>query len=248
MRVVISSGHAKHVSGAAGVLNEVTEARRVTDQVAKDLRAAGAEAVVHHDDTSRTQRENINGIVAFHNSQTRHLDLSIHFNASKSTDKPVGTEALYLGEQLLAAKLSKAIATAGGFLDRGAKRRTDLGFLNSTKKPAVLLEICFVDSTHDAKLYRENFSAICRAIASTIIGQTITASPQASTPAGRPTLRRGAKGEAVGELQRLLGGLKVDEDFGGLTEAAVKSFQTVYGLVVDGVVGATTWANLLEKK
>jgi N-acetylmuramoyl-L-alanine amidase len=182
MRVVISSGHGKHVSGAVGILDEVTEARKVVDQVATDLRAAGAGVVVYHDDTSKTQRDNINGVVAYHNGQTRDLDVSVHFNAYSKTDQPRGTEVLWLTQEALAVKVAKAIAAAGGFINRGAKKRTDLGFLNQSKKPAILIEVCFVDSSADVALYRANFSAICKAVAEAISGQTIAASPTPPAP------------------------------------------------------------------
>jgi peptidoglycan hydrolase-like protein with peptidoglycan-binding domain len=55
-------------------------------------------------------------------------------------------------------------------------------------------------------------------------------------------------GLAVGVLQADLNRhgakLKIDEVFGPLTEAAVKIFQKVRGLVVDGIVGPLTWAKL----
>ena len=60
-----------------------------------------------------------------------------------------------------------------------------------------------------------------------------------------PILRRGAQGEAVGELQRLLG-IKEDKIFGIVTETAVKIFQQEHGLEMDGVVGQNTWAELLK--
>jgi hypothetical protein len=69
-----------------------------------------------------------------------------------------------------------------------------------------------------------------------------------------PVLKKGAQGEAVKELQRLLAaaGLPVvdDGDFGSKTFAAVRAFQAqhldVHGrpLVVDGVVGPVTWWSL----
>lgn len=64
---------------------------------------------------------------------------------------------------------------------------------------------------------------------------------------GRLVLRRGARGPAVEELQRLLGltGSEVDGDFGAKTEAAVRKLQTERGLKpVDGVVGKDTAAAL----
>jgi len=180
-RVVISSGHGKHVRGASGVLDEVDEARRVTNQIATELRFRGIDAVTYHDDISKTQNENLNRIVDFHNSKTRDLDISVHFNAYTDTTKPMGTEVLYVSQQSLAADVSAAIA-ASGFINRGAKKRTDLFFLNHTAKPAILLEICFVDSSADADLYNRTFSVICANIAGVLGGEC--AAPEPAPPAG----------------------------------------------------------------
>jgi N-acetyl-anhydromuramyl-L-alanine amidase AmpD len=57
----------------------------------------------------------------------------------------------------------------------------------------------------------------------------------------RPTLRRGAEGSLVREIQTKLG-IGVDGDFGPRTEAAVRQFQRNKGLVPDGIVGPQTWA------
>ena len=66
---------------------------------------------------------------------------------------------------------------------------------------------------------------------------------------GRLVLRRGSKGDAVGNLQRLLQKLDfmvaVDDDFGAGTEVAVAAFQKQQRLVpVDGIVGNDTWTAL----
>ena len=53
-------------------------------------------------------------------------------------------------------------------------------------------------------------------------------------------LKKGDKGENVKILQKALGGLTVDGDFGAKTEAAVKAFQKSKGLTVDGLVGNAT--------
>lgn len=58
-----------------------------------------------------------------------------------------------------------------------------------------------------------------------------------------PTLRRGATGVNVVQLQRALG-LTVDGDFGSRTESAVKAFQKKNGIGADGVVGPMTWAKI----
>jgi peptidoglycan hydrolase-like protein with peptidoglycan-binding domain len=64
------------------------------------------------------------------------------------------------------------------------------------------------------------------------------------------TVRRGSQGNAVKAVQsalnaKLHSGLTVDGDFGGGTEAAVKAFQQHAGISADGVVGPTTWKNLI---
>lgn len=59
----------------------------------------------------------------------------------------------------------------------------------------------------------------------------------------RPFLVKGTKGPAVELLQKLLS-VKADGEFGPKTEAAVKAFQKKSNLVVDGKVGAYSWAAL----
>jgi hypothetical protein len=74
-----------------------------------------------------------------------------------------------------------------------------------------------------------------------------TAPPPVPIPAmdsgGRPTLRRGAKGDLVRHLQSRLG-IIADGVFGPGTEAALRQLQRDKGLVPDGIVGPKTWASL----
>ena len=67
----------------------------------------------------------------------------------------------------------------------------------------------------------------------------------------RPTLRNGSRGDAVADLQNLLlkhghdlGKWGADGKFGDATETAVRLFQSLNGLYVDGIVGAKTWPAL----
>ena len=63
-------------------------------------------------------------------------------------------------------------------------------------------------------------------------------------------LQRGSSGAAVAEVQQRLNEqgadpqLDVDGEFGPLTEAAVKAFQSSHGLESDGIVGPLTAAAL----
>jgi hypothetical protein len=168
MKIVISSGHALKVRGAVGYLDEVDEARRVVEQVADELRRIDVDVVVFHDDTSTTQDENLKTIVDVHNGHERDLDVSVHFNAYEETNKPRGTEVLYVSQPDLADEVSAAIAETSDLINRGPKYRDDLYFLNQTEKPAILIEVCFVDSAADTELYIDSFEEICAAIAVTI--------------------------------------------------------------------------------
>jgi peptidoglycan hydrolase-like protein with peptidoglycan-binding domain len=65
----------------------------------------------------------------------------------------------------------------------------------------------------------------------------------------QPVLRKGSRGLPVRRLQHRLSthGFDtkgVDGRFGPNTETAVKHFQSTRGLVVDGIVGPATWAEV----
>lgn len=67
-----------------------------------------------------------------------------------------------------------------------------------------------------------------------------------------PVIRIGSEGGAVTLLQELLESQSyrtgaVDGKFGSKTEQAVKRYQTTFGLVADGIVGAKTWAKLGDR-
>ena len=186
MRIVISSGHGLFVRGARGVIDEVDEARRVTDRVAEILRREGISANVFHENSARTAAANVNAIVQHHNRQVRDLDVSIHFNSTATgaiEDRAIGVEVLHFtGNQntrALAGRVAKAISDASGLLlrhqhDSGAVARNNIGFLNNTTAPAILIEVCFVVSRTDTRLYQQFFEEICTAIASAISGRTIS--------------------------------------------------------------------------
>lgn len=249
-RIVISAGHSKYVSGANGYIQEFEETSRVTERVAEILEGMGALAGVFIDETSRTQNENLNAIVNYHNSKTRDWDVSIHFNSNGNTSGPLGCEVLYVSStgQTMADKLVDNICVESGLNNRGPKKRTDLFFLNNTEMPAVLVEVCFVTSKADTDIYRSRFEDICHAIASTLTGQEVEPVPPEPEPPeppepdeGQPTIKKGSTGPAVSSLQKSLGCLIPDGDFGSITDTWVRAFQGASGLTADGIVGPMTW-------
>ncbi len=59
------------------------------------------------------------------------------------------------------------------------------------------------------------------------------------------TIRLGSRGDAVKALQRVLGGLVVDGDFGPATDSVVRRYQMAKGLPVNGIVGPSVWQVLM---
>ena len=97
------------------------------------------------------------------------------------------------------------------------------------------------DPTFDMAVFRN-------AVTDLLQGKTPPPPIPAKDDAQRPTIRRGARGEWVTTLQRLIGGIDVDGTFGGATEAALRAFQRTAAvqppLVPDGIAGPKTWTAL----
>jgi N-acetylmuramoyl-L-alanine amidase/Putative peptidoglycan binding domain len=255
MKIVISSGHGKYIRGASGSpvppqLDEVNEARKVVEEVATVLRSMEVNVTTFHDDVSHSQSENLDRIVDFHNAQGPHdLSVSCHFNAFDGSAH--GCEVLYAssGGEKYARQIADAICAASGLTNRGPKHRSDLAFLNGTAETAVLIEVCFCDNTSDSNIYNSKFDEICAAIAEAIIGEEVQPGPtpppkpqpEPLPPGEHPTLKRGDNNADVAELQRALGVLIADGDFGSITETWVKAFQAATGLKADGICGPVTW-------
>lgn len=149
MSITISSGHAKYVAGAFGIVKEVEQARKLVDRITSILKGV-MPVQVFHDDVSRTQKDNLNRIVAFHNRTGSKYHYSMHLNSSgNTTANDMGVEVLYAYDvdQAHAATLASAISEATGLKNRGAKKRTNLAFLCAPRR--LLIEAYFVNSGAD---------------------------------------------------------------------------------------------------
>lgn len=179
MKIACSSGHGKYISGAVGPspwgLHEHTEAVKVVNQMAIDLRALGVEIVTYEDTVSHSQSENLDRLVDWHNAQTRDADISIHFNSNGQTTGGRGHECWYVSDKgkTIAQEIVRSVCTASGLTERGVKYTSDLAFLNGTNKPACLVETCFVNAKQDCDIYRNQFGVICEAIAAALAGDAV---------------------------------------------------------------------------
>lgn len=170
-QLAISPGHYKIGTGARDLIDEVTEARKVVDHVAYllSLKNIGVSKIV--DNRSSSQIQNLNYLVSEHNKKIRILDISIHFNSSGiRTNQAIGTEVLYFRESIksFAQKVSQSISDVSGLKNRGAKKR-ELVFLTQTNQPAILIEVCFVNSVKDVDIYQKKFHDICQTIADCVM-------------------------------------------------------------------------------
>ena len=152
----VHGGHSLVCRGAAALLDEVNEDRKVKNRVIKLLRAAGHEAYDCTDDAGATQNENLAAIVKKCNAHQADLDISIHLNSGRNDstgDGSTGGVEVYgydAGTQAAGASICSGIAAALNLNNRGFKLNTGLYVLRSTKSPAILIECAFVDDKDDA--------------------------------------------------------------------------------------------------
>jgi hypothetical protein len=134
----------------------------------------------------------------------------------------VQTDAYERGVAAMLKHLGLAATACAGHKEWAPKRKTD--------------------PTFDMALFRTKVAAI---LAGTAPAPVLipAVEPPAPGGAGRGTLRRGATGPLVTELQKRLG-ITADGDFGAHTEAAVRAFQRTRNMVPDGIFGPKSWAAL----
>jgi hypothetical protein len=101
-----------------------------------------------------------------------------------------------------------------------------------------------IDPLFDMVAFRAGVGAILAGTAPVpALIPAVEPQPAAGAAVARPTLRRGATGSFVKDLQARLG-TQADGFFGPATEALARAFQRSHGLVPDGIVGPKSWAAL----
>lgn len=188
MIINVHAGHnadGKIACGAIGLIKESTEARKVKDEVIRQLKALGHTVYDCTVDDAKNVSANLSEIVAKCNKNNVDLDVSIHFNGGANdktgNGKSCGTEVLVYSESSKANTYAKNVCEAIaslGFTNRGVKVRNGLYVLRHTNAPAMLIECCFVDDADDIKLY--NYKTMASAIVKGITGQTFTESTEPS--------------------------------------------------------------------
>jgi len=177
--VNLHAGHnpdGKTACGAVGLIKESTEARRMVKKIKKILKKNGVKVYDCTCDDGVNQSDVLQKIIKKCNAHHVDLDISLHFNSGRNDlhgdGRIAGTEVWMRTAEGVKKKAGIKICKGMeqiGFTNRGVKTTKGLYFLNHTKAPAILIEICFVDDKDDVKIYKKSKDLIAEAVAKGIL-------------------------------------------------------------------------------
>ena len=259
-KVYLSPSDQRRNTYAVGNTTEDMQCGRIAAACKAALERSGVEVMVGQYDTMANR-------VAASNRFKADLHVPIHTNAANG--KATGTHIFcYDADKNSAGYMAcKAVLDVLGPVTPGSPDVVRAyPALYEVKYPVattVYIEVDFHDVPAVAKWIIDNTELLGETIAKGLcaaLGVPFVESANAPVPAEKDTtlsvqvrmLKRGMKGADVKTLQAALiaygfscGAAGADGDFGGGTEAALKKFQTKYGLGADGIAGKGTWGKLL---
>lgn len=180
MKISIRGGHNFLATGASGLIDEVTEDRKVLNSTIKYLKMTDNEILdVTPNDCDRSS--DLYYGVNMANKNNSDLFVSIHFNnAYEKYEGAIGTETLCNLNNAESIKVSKRITdnlVELGFKNRGVRNGLSprkLYEIFRTNMNALIIEVCFVEATEDVKLYNKlGYDLIGKYIAEGIVGYKI---------------------------------------------------------------------------
>lgn len=149
-------------AGASKILNETTENRKIGKELIRMLKEKGHTVV---DCTNENAVNQLSGIVNKANAQSLDLFCSIHLNSGggHGTETYIwnGTWSNKEKNRAIAKRINDAVVSSCNFRNRGVKE-ANFYVLRATNAPAILVEVCFVDSQEDAN--KLNHVAVAKAL------------------------------------------------------------------------------------
>jgi N-acetyl-anhydromuramyl-L-alanine amidase AmpD len=228
---------------------EMTEDARAAENCAAWFRSPAARASAHYCvDVDSVVQCVADEDVAWHAPGANHDGIGIELAGRARQSRRAWTDpystAMLARSALLVADLCLAYLIPATWLHAADLKAGKRGI---TTHAAV--SEAFKRSTHSDPGPNFPFERYVAMVHTALGSKGFDAAPLKPAPS---VLRRGASGWQVKRLQRLLRqqGLlpepaRIDGAFGPITEAAVKAFQELHGLEVDGIVGPLTWGALL---
>ncbi|NLK94012.1 MAG: N-acetylmuramoyl-L-alanine amidase [Clostridiales bacterium] len=183
MKIAIRGGHTERCSGSNGIINELTEDRKVKNELIAILSSLGHDVLDCTPPVNYTDSQSIELAYGVNKANSFGADLfiSIHFNnAYNSYDGAIGSEVCVYNRHDTAERIACQLGDLG-FTNRGQKIMPELYELKHTKMKAAIVEVCFVEATKDVQLYNNlGPKRIADAIASGIIGNRVTSNNAAA--------------------------------------------------------------------
>ncbi|MDY4950441.1 MAG: N-acetylmuramoyl-L-alanine amidase [Clostridium cadaveris] len=175
MRESIDLGHGVNYDGGAiGRIEEETIINEVGTLVISKLKALGDEVLSVRPSSATSLGNSLSQRCTASNNFNPDIFVSLHANAGGGRGVEIYT---YGGKNLDAAQRILDNIVALGFRNRGIKDGSKLYVIRNTVTPAMLIEICFVD-TDDVDIYnRVGANAIADAIVKGLKGTTINTNP-----------------------------------------------------------------------
>lgn len=245
MKIAVDMGHCPNSTGALGYLDELTEDRKIGKALIAELKARGHSVV--NVTPADTAAESLSGRAKRANDAKADFFVSIHLNAGGGTGTEVFTTSSS-GAKDEAKRTSAAVAEVLGLKNRGHKT-ANYTVLVKTNMPAMLVEVCFVDTSKDAKAYRATTpEKIAAAIAYGIVGGSkapVGAKATQTTPKKESAAPAASDGFTAYKVKITASVLNVRKGAGvGYDVATTVKKGQVYTIVGEKKNGATTWGKL----
>ena len=241
-------------TGAVGIRKEDELNKEVGIRVMEKLKALKHEVVYCTPSYASSLTNSLYRRINQANEEKADIYVSIHFNAGGGQ----GTEVFAISKEgkEIAQRVVEEIA-ALGHVNRGVKDGSWLYVLKNTKMPAILVEGAFVDSKEDMEKF--NSERIANAIVKGLTGsffeeKEIEKEVEIEKDIKPPTKLLLTKIQRALNILNVLdsAGKKLIEDgvMGEKTVSAIKRFQSIVGLSINGTVDANTdeaLVNILNK-
>lgn len=163
MHIAIAGGHSAYARGASGYLDEYDCDRAFVARLVEAFDNQGWRVTDCSNDADGVKEELYEECRAA-NASGADLFVAVHFNAGGGT----GTEVWHYprsSAETYARDVSRELASALGLPNRGAKSTTGLYVVNHTDMPAILIEVCFVDTEADAQAWHSTtWEDLCGAV------------------------------------------------------------------------------------
>ena len=197
--VGIDAGHGRPPDTGAGgensYLNEEVECQNVALELKQIIESAGHRVVMLRPDRVSSVRDSLSQRVKRANREPgMNLFVSIHFNAFRKVAKAMGTEVFVASNasrasKTYAAQIQQQLVDTLNLPNRKVKS-APLYVCRATICPAVLVEVCFIDSESDADRYKEvGHRKVAEAIARGIGVSTARPAGIAEAPKPKPVVQ-----------------------------------------------------------